>query len=130
MLKLLLGLTAGLALLTSDPAWAQTDPTDTPQAAMVEAFVNRAADLIEAQGKAAFREFRKKGGEWWRGDLYLFVTDLQGTVLFNAANPTREGKNWLDERDADGKQFHKDFVAAWTKVMNADRFDLSYAKYH
>ena len=24
----------------------------------------------------------------------------------------------------------KDFVKAWTKVMNADRFDLSYAKYH
>ena len=23
----------------------------------------------------------------------------------------------------------KDFVAAWTKVMNADRFDLTYAKY-
>jgi catalase-peroxidase len=24
----------------------------------------------------------------------------------------------------------KDFVKAWTKVMNADRFDLTYAKYH
>ena len=32
---------------------------------------------------------------------------------------------------ADAKEkFVKDFVAAWTKVMNADRFDLvpSYAK--
>ncbi|MEM8659809.1 MAG: peroxidase family protein, partial [Pseudomonadota bacterium] len=27
-------------------------------------------------------------------------------------------------------KFIADFVAAWTKVMNADRFDLSYAKYH
>ena len=24
----------------------------------------------------------------------------------------------------------KDFVTAWTKVMNADRYDLTYAKYH
>ncbi|WP_374406718.1 catalase/peroxidase HPI [Pelagerythrobacter sp.] len=27
-------------------------------------------------------------------------------------------------------KFVKDFVAAWTKVMDADRFDLAYAKYH
>jgi catalase-peroxidase len=26
------------------------------------------------------------------------------------------------------EKFVKDFVAAWTKVMNADRFDLTYAK--
>ena len=26
------------------------------------------------------------------------------------------------------KKFVKDFVAAWTKVMNADRFDLVYAQ--
>ncbi|NNK46870.1 MAG: hypothetical protein HKP43_09660, partial [Altererythrobacter sp.] len=24
----------------------------------------------------------------------------------------------------------RDFVAAWTKVMDADRFDISHAKYH
>ena len=28
------------------------------------------------------------------------------------------------------EKFVKDFVAAWTKVMDADRFDLTYAKYH
>ena len=28
------------------------------------------------------------------------------------------------------EKFVRDFVKAWTKVMNADRFDLSYAKYH
>ena len=26
-----------------------------------------------------------------------------------------------------GEKFVEDFVAAWTKVMNADRFDLHYA---
>jgi catalase-peroxidase len=32
---------------------------------------------------------------------------------------------------ADAKEkFVKDFAAAWTKVMNADRFDLTCAKYH
>ncbi|HET8749299.1 MAG TPA: catalase/peroxidase HPI [Sphingomicrobium sp.] len=29
-----------------------------------------------------------------------------------------------------GTKFVQDFVKAWTKVMNADRFDVRYAKYH
>ncbi|MGX7894354.1 catalase/peroxidase HPI [Tsuneonella sp. HG222] len=28
------------------------------------------------------------------------------------------------------EKFRRDFVKAWTKVMNADRFDLTFAKYH
>ena len=28
------------------------------------------------------------------------------------------------------QKFVNDFVKAWTKVMNADRFDVSWAKYH
>ena len=30
----------------------------------------------------------------------------------------------VDAADDAGEKFVKDFVAAWTKVMNADRFDL------
>jgi catalase-peroxidase len=33
------------------------------------------------------------------------------------------------EAGAEGK-FVADFIAAWNKVMNADRFDVSYAQYH
>jgi len=33
------------------------------------------------------------------------------------------------EAGAEGK-FVADFIAAWNKVMNADRFDVTYAKYH
>jgi catalase-peroxidase len=28
------------------------------------------------------------------------------------------------------EKFKKDFVKAWIKVMDADRFDISYRKYH
>jgi catalase-peroxidase len=28
-------------------------------------------------------------------------------------------------QDDNGEKFVKDFVAAWTKVMNADRFDVA-----
>ena len=33
-------------------------------------------------------------------------------------------------QDDNQEKFVKDFVAAWTKVMDADRFDLTYAQYH
>jgi cytochrome c len=94
---------------TVSGSWARSRPV-THQAAEIEALVNRAADVLKEQGSEAFREFRKKGSTWRYGDVYLFVVDLQGVVLFNAARPNREGRDLLDERDADGKRFHRDFV--------------------
>lgn len=124
MFRILLSLFAVSALTVAGPAWAQSDPTQTQEAAAVETFVNRAADLIEAKGKAAFAEFRKPGSSWRQGELYLFVSDVEGTVLFHGVDPSREGKNWLEERDADGRQFHKDFAqtvetsgAGWVDYM-------------
>ena len=97
---------AGLLRLAGD----QQGPPRTHEAAEIVGLVNAAADLIERRGRQAFAEFRKPGSRWRNGDLYLFAMDLNGTVLFNAAHPNREGLNWLDERDADGKRFHRDFV--------------------
>jgi catalase-peroxidase len=31
----------------------------------------------------------------------------------------------LYAQDDNGEKFARDFIAAWTKVMNADRFDLA-----
>ena len=81
------------------------------QAAEIETLVNEAADLIESEGRAAFAAFRRKGSRWRYGDVYLFVGDLQGIVLFNAAQPNREGRDLLEEHDAAGKPFHKEFVS-------------------
>ena len=80
------------------------------QAAEIEALVNKAADLIEGEGRTAFTAFRRKNSPWRYGDVYLFVVDMHGTVLFNAAHPNREGRDLLQEHDAAGKQFHKDFI--------------------
>jgi cytochrome c len=99
-----------LVLIATLPvSWAREHPT-AHQAAEIEALVNKAAEVLEEQGSKAFGEFRKKGSSWRYGDIYLFVVDMQGIVLFNAARPNREGRDLLDERDADGKRFHRDFI--------------------
>ncbi|MEE7450084.1 sodium:calcium antiporter [Methylobacterium radiotolerans] len=104
-------LVLGMAL----PAPARRAPPPLHQAAEIEALVNKAADLLEAEGARAFDAFRRRGSVWRYGDVYLFVVDLRGVVLFNAAHPNREGHDLLHERDADGKQFHQDFIDAVTR---------------
>jgi catalase-peroxidase len=44
-------------------------------------------------------------------------------LIFGSNSQLRAIAEVYAQQDAKGK-FVKDFVAAWTKVMNADRFDL------
>lgn len=88
------------------PAGAEGAPPATEQAKKIEMLVNKAAALIDKQGKSAFVEFRKKGSEWFRGSTYLFVYDMKSNVLLNPAFPAREGTNTTGEKDAKGKLFH------------------------
>jgi cytochrome c len=123
MLRILIGavlIVSGAAC----PVLAQRSPPPLHQAAEIEGLVNRAADLLEEKGASAFSEFRRKGSVWRYGDVYLFVVDLNGIVLFNAAHPNREGRDLLNERDADGKPFLRAFVeivatdgAGWVDYM-------------
>lgn len=99
-----------LLLILTEPAAGQQGPPEAHRAAEIEGLVNAAAEMLERRGRTAFPEFRTMGSRWRYGDVYLFVMDMRGIVLFNAAHPGREGLNWLDERDADGKRFHQDFV--------------------
>jgi hypothetical protein len=85
---------------------AQSSPPPSPREQEVEALVSKAAALIDANGKAAFSEFRAKGTEWFHGDTYLFAYDLKGNVLFNPAFPAREGTNVKGQKDSNGKLFH------------------------
>jgi cytochrome c len=103
----------GLAVLLTGaalPASGARRPPPLHQAAEIENLVNRAAQLLEERGREAFAEFRRKRSIWRYGDVYLFVVDMQGIVLFNAAHPNREGRDLLSEHDADGKQFHRTFI--------------------
>lgn len=89
----------------SVPTKMPTSP-DSPRARAVEALVNKAAALIDSDGKAAFSAFRTKGSEWFHDDTYLYVYDFKGNVLLNPAFPAREGTNVSGQQDSNGKMFH------------------------
>lgn len=63
---------------------------------------------------------RKSGHETWRA--------TRADLVFGSNAELRAVCEVYAQKGGDAK-FVKDFVAAWTKVMNADRFDLTYAKY-
>ncbi|MDH6147381.1 MULTISPECIES: cache domain-containing protein [Paraburkholderia] len=93
-------------LSTSSSTFAQASPPPSEKAKEVETLVNKAADLINSRGAAAFQEFRKKDSEWFHGTTYLFVYDMTSKVLLNPAFPAREGTIVTGQKDANGKLFH------------------------
>jgi catalase-peroxidase len=64
---------------------------------------------------------RATGEEKWRATR----TDL----VFGSNSMLRAQAEAYAEAGNEGK-FVCDFISAWNKVMNADRFDVSYARYH
>ena len=82
---------------------------------------------MERDGENAFAEFRKKDSEWFRGDVYVFVDDMEGKNLCHPVKPDLEGKSLLDMKDANGKEFVREMIEllktkdagwveyAWTK---------------
>jgi cytochrome c len=99
----------GVFLLFSAGFAASPEP-QSQQAKETIALVDKAAALIEKKGKDAFAEFKKKGSEWFKGDAYIFVGDMKGKNLVNAAFPELEGKNTIDLKDAKGKPIVQSFI--------------------
>ncbi|MCX5756416.1 MAG: cache domain-containing protein [Gemmatimonadetes bacterium] len=106
-------------------ATADRDAPQSEKARHIASLVDKAAGLIQEQGRAAaFAEFRKKGTMWFTGDIYIFADDMAGNVLLNPPSPQNEGKNAIDQKDANGKLLQRAMVellkekeAGWVDYM-------------
>ena len=79
-------------------------------------------DVVDESGDEEFvGKDRKTGTEKWRATR----TDL----VFGSNSQLRAISEVFAENGGEAK-FLETFVSAWTKVMDADRFDLTCAKYH
>ena len=101
--------------------------TDRPGQLTNDFFVNlmsmdTAWEVVDESGDEEFvGRDRETGEERWRATR----TDL----VFGSNSQLRAIGEVYAERGNEEK-FVRDFVNAWTKVMNADRFDVTHAKYH
>src|SRR5215469_5617713 len=122
------GLCAALVLaFVSSAALGQTAPPDSDRSRKIVALVEKAVAQVNARGKAAFDEFRKKGSEWFDGETYLFAYDGKGNVLLNPAFPKREGTNVSGQTDANGKKFH-DVMLETARTKGAGWVDYMFPK--
>jgi cytochrome c len=99
----------GFMGLFISPAFS-ADAPQSKEAKQIVALVDKAAALAESKGKSAFPEFKKKGSEWFKGDIYIFILDMNGITLMHPANPELETKNILELKDPNGKAFIREFV--------------------
>jgi signal transduction histidine kinase len=76
------------------------------------ALVREGAAVLEKEGAKAYPEFRTKASKWFRDDTYLFVYAMDGTRVFHAANPSLEGRNVSDAKDALGRPYGKMLLEA------------------
>ncbi len=76
-----------------------------------EAMVGKAVHHIHAVGaEKAYRDFTARTPAFADRDLYVVVYTMEGRVLAHGQNPKMVGKELIDLRDADGKEFVKERV--------------------
>ncbi len=86
-------------------SFAQGKP-GTP--AEAEAMVKKAIEFYKANGaQKAFAEFSNPKGKFVKGDLYVFVYDLNGKCVAHGSNAKQIGKDLIELKDNDGVPFVK-----------------------
>jgi len=106
----LLALFASLAFVAG--ASAQDQGTRDEAKAMNEAAI---AHLKKVGNDKAFDDFTKDKANWNKKDLYVILMDTDGAVKSHGANDKLVGKNLLNLKDQNGKEFVKEFMAVSSK---------------
>lgn len=97
-----------VAALVAAPLAAAEQYATAPEA---EAMVKKAVAHIKSAGAdKAYADFSAKKAPWADRDLYVVVYDLNGTVRAHGQNAKMVGKDLIDLKDADGKEFVRERV--------------------
>jgi cytochrome c len=96
------------------PVSTAAAPKITTREEMV-AFVKEAVAYAKANGRdKALAEFSDRNGSFFRGELYIYAYDINGTTIGHPVNPEKIGVNRLNEKDAEGNLFITDLRNAAT----------------
>lgn len=74
--------------------------------------VTKAVTYLKTQGKErAFSAFCNTQGQFRKGEIYVFVIDMNADILAHGGKRKMIGKGSFDLMDRDGKYFLKEIVA-------------------
>jgi cytochrome c len=92
-------------LFTPTLSYAQSNPDEAV------ALVDKGLAFIKKNGKdALIKEVNAKNPEFIKGELYLVLRSIDGTIVAHPVNPKLIGKNMTVLPDADGKHFRKEIL--------------------
>ena len=84
------------------------------------AMVKKAVEFIKANGnEKAFEEITNPKGKFVDRDLYVVVYDMNAKCLAHGQKANMVGKELIDFKDTDGKEFYKERVEIMKKQTNA-----------
>lgn len=98
-----------LFMVVAPTALAQDCHTATPMEA--KAMAERATAYLDEVGpETAFRKFMERGGPYIKGDLYVFVIDLNGVLWVNGAFPRSIGTDASMAEDSQGRRYIQEMI--------------------
>ena len=84
------------------------------------AMAKKAVDFIKANGAdKAYAEFSNPKGQFVDRDLYITIYDMNGKCLAHGANAKMIGRDLIENKDVDGKEFIKERVELMKKQPTA-----------
>lgn len=83
---------------------------ETPEAA--KSLLDSAIGEVKASNADKAATAFNAGGRWNKGSLYVVMVQFDGTMVAHSANPKMPGKNMLEAKDASGRPFVKEAIAA------------------
>jgi signal transduction histidine kinase len=97
---------ACVAVLGVSMAGSSAYAAENATAKEAEAMVKKGVAFIKANGKdKGYAEITSKQGQFTDRDLYLTVYRTDGVVMAHGANEKMVGRNLIDLKDVDGKEF-------------------------
>jgi signal transduction histidine kinase len=100
-----------LIVLLTCGFFGQAIAAEKATAAEAEAMMQKALDFYKANGKEkTLAEISNPAGQFVKGDLYVFVWDMNGVVIAHGTNSKLIGKDMSQMKDVDGKRFVFDGV--------------------
>jgi cytochrome c len=82
------------------------------------ALAKKAIEYIKANGKdKGFKEISNPKGQFVDRDLYVVIYDMNGKCLAHGADAKMIGRDLIDNKDIDGKEFVKERVEMMKKAQ-------------
>jgi signal transduction histidine kinase len=98
-------------LAQESKAYCSSTATIKPTPEMIMEKVNDACVLLSNDGRKAFSKFKGNNSSFIFAGTYIWINDMNGTMLMHPINPDIENRKMLNLKDSNGKCFFNEMIS-------------------